>query len=203
MTLPARNLTGQRFGRWTVLGEGRSIQRIRGDQKRGFKNRLICQCDCGTLREVDLVSLTRGRSTNCGCSRKKPIPVTPTLHGTSLYVIEPKGRLVLPPPLRQPLIGLVAAPRQSVLIFPAAILSVLAARWPAEFTATAHLAPVRASRVLLPRHLRAWANLWPGCEVAVSGLGETALVQRAEAFDHRLGVVMEGLYQTWIRGVMR
>lgn len=206
MTLPARNLTGQRFGTWHVLASGPSgPTRTRPNgQRNGAARYWLCQCACGALRNIRQDALCRPNVPNCGCTAWKGIArsVPQPVIGTSAYLVDPKGRLVIPPPLRLAVIGLVAAPRSSVLLFPASRLGALLRRWPAEFTQTAHLVPVnRDGRVQVPQHLRAWANLWPGTEVAVSGLGETALVQRAEAFDARLGVVMEGLYQTWTRSV--
>ena len=52
------DLTGQRFGSWTVL-----------EPRAGYK--WLCFCDCGTEREVLSKSLKNGRSTSCGCSYKK------------------------------------------------------------------------------------------------------------------------------------
>lgn len=52
------DLTGQRFGSWTVI-----------EPRPGY--RWLCQCDCGSEREVQSKSLKNGRSTSCGCSYKK------------------------------------------------------------------------------------------------------------------------------------
>ena len=48
-------LVGSRFGHWTVLGNGTS------------NGKSLCECDCGTKREVDNTSLRSGKSTSCGC----------------------------------------------------------------------------------------------------------------------------------------
>lgn len=48
---------GQRFGRWTVLED------LGGAHYR----KLLCQCDCGTLRAVRLSHLRDGGSLSCGC----------------------------------------------------------------------------------------------------------------------------------------
>ena len=52
------DLTGQKFGRWTVL-------------ERAFNGKRevywLCQCDCGTIKQVKAASLRSGRSTSCGC----------------------------------------------------------------------------------------------------------------------------------------
>jgi hypothetical protein len=50
------DLTGERFGRWSVL------------HRMGTK--WFCQCDCGKTKEVDGNSLRYGLSASCGCSLK-------------------------------------------------------------------------------------------------------------------------------------
>ena len=53
------DLTGKRFGKWTVL------KRVQNDKHRIPK--FLCKCDCGTLKEVLSFTLRNGSSTNCGC----------------------------------------------------------------------------------------------------------------------------------------
>ena len=61
--MPAlKDLTGQRFGRWTVLNKAPS---------RNKAVYWLCQCDCGTIKEVKGASLTSGRSSSCGCFHKE------------------------------------------------------------------------------------------------------------------------------------
>ena len=59
-----RDLTGQRFGKWTVL------ERAPNQKNLTFWK---CQCDCGTVRDVRGSSLTTKSSTNCGCVRKQKL----------------------------------------------------------------------------------------------------------------------------------
>ena len=54
------DLTGQRFGKWTV---------IRFDHRKDSQYYWLCHCDCGTERAVKAGALTSGRSKSCGCSR--------------------------------------------------------------------------------------------------------------------------------------
>ena len=62
------DMTGQRFGRWTVLKRGPEISISQdGDHRPGW----ICQCDCGTIKLVNGNSLRRGLSTSCGCYRRE------------------------------------------------------------------------------------------------------------------------------------
>ncbi|MEH2255729.1 hypothetical protein [Nostoc sp.] len=54
--------TSEKFGSWIVL------------DKQG--KQVLCECDCGTQKLVYSHTLTNGRSTNCGCKkRKESIPV--------------------------------------------------------------------------------------------------------------------------------
>ncbi len=53
------DLTGQRFGRWLVIGKS---------EKSGFCK---CLCDCGAVRDVSKGSLKNGVSTSCGCYKKE------------------------------------------------------------------------------------------------------------------------------------
>jgi hypothetical protein len=53
---------GTVFGRLTVIEEGPP----RGT--RGLRA-MLCRCECGTRKAVDLHSLRRGRTTSCGCAR--------------------------------------------------------------------------------------------------------------------------------------
>ena len=56
------DLTGKKFGRWTVLS--------REPSKNGA-SMWLCRCDCGTERVVDAHGLRRGTSTSCGCKMRE------------------------------------------------------------------------------------------------------------------------------------
>ena len=56
------DLTGEHFGRWTVLKKD--------DLKKGTAH-WICECDCGTIRSVCGTSLRKGLSTSCGCYKRE------------------------------------------------------------------------------------------------------------------------------------
>ena len=76
---------GDRFGRWTVLGE--FILSEKGERK------WLCRCDCGTERHVLERSLIYGGSVSCGCLRKERAAqaVSPDLTGRQfgeLVVVE-------------------------------------------------------------------------------------------------------------------
>lgn len=58
------DLTGRKFGRWTVLGAA----------PRAYQTMWLCECTCGTKRAVSGANLTTGHSTSCGCLREENRP---------------------------------------------------------------------------------------------------------------------------------
>ena len=66
------NLTGQRFGRLTVLT-------LDG----GSGSRWLCECDCGNSRTVLASSLVGGRTQSCGCLRAQKAGAHLVKHGLS------------------------------------------------------------------------------------------------------------------------
>lgn len=69
------DLTGQTFGRWTVLSLA--------DKNRGGKTRWFCRCKCGVIKPVIADGLRRKESTGCGrwvCAGKHPANY---MHGRS------------------------------------------------------------------------------------------------------------------------
>lgn len=59
------DLTGQKFGRLTVLGL---------DLDNKSKNRRwICQCDCGTIKSIQGCNIKSGLTQSCGCLHKEKI----------------------------------------------------------------------------------------------------------------------------------
>lgn len=75
--VPKFDLTGQRFGRWTV-------QRYLG--KRGRKHMWLCRCECGREHEIEGSNLRDGRTTQCRACRHSCMVIT---HGgVSLTTLE-------------------------------------------------------------------------------------------------------------------
>lgn len=78
------DLTGQRFGRLTVIGI---------DDKSTKKTYWICQCDCGTVKSVRADILKAGLTVSCGCKKREQDKINLTTHhshlqsGTRLYQI--------------------------------------------------------------------------------------------------------------------
>lgn len=62
MKVVKNDLTGQRFGRLTVLGV---------DDKNSKKTYYSCLCDCGNVKTVRSDSLTCGAIRSCGCLKKE------------------------------------------------------------------------------------------------------------------------------------
>lgn len=70
MFMIKEDLTGQRFGRLTVIGPA--------PRKTNFA-RWQCACECGNLHQADSTNLKRGHVTSCGCLRRE----TSRSHGKS------------------------------------------------------------------------------------------------------------------------
>lgn len=68
------DLTGRRFGHWTVEN------RI---GNRGSDALWACRCDCGVSRAVYGINLRYRRSRSCGCRGIGRSPLNPTRHGRS------------------------------------------------------------------------------------------------------------------------
>ncbi len=56
------DLSGYRFGRWTVVSYG---------EKRGRKHYWRCACECGGEKLVHGEHLKEGRSRSCGCFNRE------------------------------------------------------------------------------------------------------------------------------------
>ena len=57
-----KDLTGERFGRWTVFGLA---------EKKCGATYFLCRCDCGAEKAVAKSSLICGKSNSCGCLNKE------------------------------------------------------------------------------------------------------------------------------------
>lgn len=75
------DLTGHKFGRWTVLRHH--------PERYGGQTQWLCRCDCGTERLVVRGRLIRGTSTSCGCFRSEFHSDRMTNHGMSKHRLFP------------------------------------------------------------------------------------------------------------------
>ncbi len=63
VVLDSSDLTGERFGRWTVIESA-------GRDENG-RRRWLCKCDCGTERVIPQDRLKSGNSKSCGCLQRE------------------------------------------------------------------------------------------------------------------------------------
>lgn len=76
-----RDLTGQRFGKLTVIERG---------ENRNRRAAWVCLCDCGNLKTIPSWNLVSGQTNSCGCLNQEINHDYSTKHGqshTRLYTI--------------------------------------------------------------------------------------------------------------------
>ena len=71
------DLTGQRFGRLTVLYRTTDYVQPNGSRRPRWR----CKCDCGTELDVIASNLKRGSTRSCGCLQKEELSKRRTSHG--------------------------------------------------------------------------------------------------------------------------
>jgi hypothetical protein len=71
------DLTGQRFGRLTV------IALIQKASRKNNRTKYQCRCDCGNMLIVESDHLKRGHTQSCGCYKKEHISTANKTHGIS------------------------------------------------------------------------------------------------------------------------
>ena len=64
------DLTGQVFGRWTVLQKADTRYSASGKTR---STMWLCQCECGTVKTVGARALKTGMSLSCGCLQKERV----------------------------------------------------------------------------------------------------------------------------------
>ena len=68
------DLTGQKFGRLTVLHKD-------NERKTNNGSYWICQCECGKIKSIKSSSLRRGEIQSCGCYRTEQVMKTKEARG--------------------------------------------------------------------------------------------------------------------------
>ena len=58
-----RTYTGEVYNKWTIL-EDAPDRIFESGQKKRY---VVCKCSCGTIKEVNLSNLVRGKTISCGC----------------------------------------------------------------------------------------------------------------------------------------
>ena len=71
MPRPRINMTGQKYGKLTVLMDDPED-----------KNYVICRCDCGNMKRVNRADLRSGHTKSCGCIEGKRIDSSVIPNGT-------------------------------------------------------------------------------------------------------------------------
>lgn len=61
------DLTGQKFGRLTVLSKAKPYKTKGGK----YITKWVCQCECGNIVEVDTQKLRKNHTNSCGCLKKE------------------------------------------------------------------------------------------------------------------------------------
>lgn len=83
--MKVRDLTGEKFGHWTVLRKDNEKT-----DSRGRHDFYICQCECGKIHSVNKWGLIKGTSKSCGCLSRERLRQRDTKHDlsrTKLYHI--------------------------------------------------------------------------------------------------------------------
>jgi hypothetical protein len=71
------DLSGQKFGRLTVIERGEGIPRSGGK----LITTWVCKCLCGAVKTIRSQELTAGKTSSCGCFRAEKMRAEKTLHG--------------------------------------------------------------------------------------------------------------------------
>lgn len=72
------DITGQKFGEWTVIGRSDKPQYVK------------CQCSCGTIKDVHKPSLLSGKTTSCkNCANKRMGP-----HRSQVFLQKQKDKYI-------------------------------------------------------------------------------------------------------------
>ncbi|MGI6068917.1 MAG: AP2 domain-containing protein [Blautia sp.] len=71
------DLTGQRFGRWTVISRAKDYISPNGYKSTQF----LCECDCGNRTIVRGCNLRNGKSKSCGCLQPESVAKANSTHG--------------------------------------------------------------------------------------------------------------------------
>jgi hypothetical protein len=79
---PIHNLLGMTFGRWKVIGTA---------PNKGRRRYFLCECECGTQRNVNVDGLTGGLSKSCGCLKAEQQSTRAKTHGAKSKSVNQSG----------------------------------------------------------------------------------------------------------------
>ncbi|HBM7586585.1 TPA: hypothetical protein LZ306_003371 [Enterobacter bugandensis] len=72
---------GEKFNKLTILSLAKSKAYIFKSGRKSYRARVVCSCECGTVKEYDLSLVRTGRSKSCGCFQREIGRQTFTTHG--------------------------------------------------------------------------------------------------------------------------
>lgn len=81
------DLTGQQFGRLTVVARSRQDKRGRWTW--------MCQCSCGQAKVVASIDLRQGNTKSCGCIHKERMSNLTRVHGLSAHPLYNTWKMML------------------------------------------------------------------------------------------------------------
>lgn len=73
----AKDLRGQRFGRWLVIEKAAPFKRKDGKKETQY----LCKCDCGTIKVRKTKDILHGNSKSCGCYNSENMRNRRKTHG--------------------------------------------------------------------------------------------------------------------------
>lgn len=83
-----KDITGKKFGRWTILG-------FSSFNAAGGTCMWECECACGAKRLVSGTNLKQGRTQSCGCLQKERVSFHRKTHGKSNHPLYQKWHRML------------------------------------------------------------------------------------------------------------
>lgn len=73
------DITGMKFNRWTVIKE------VKNPINKSKKKYWLCECDCGSIKEVQSYNIRNGFSKSCGCLLKEIVSKKNSSHLGTKY----------------------------------------------------------------------------------------------------------------------
>ncbi len=83
MSTKSLDLTGELYGKLTVLEQAESIRSPSGRTLKMW----LCGCECGEVKEVRQSQLRNGGTKSCGCLRKAPVKINVELELNALKAL--------------------------------------------------------------------------------------------------------------------
>lgn len=75
------SVIGEKFNKLTILSLAKSKAYTYKSGRISYRARVVCSCECGTIKEYDLSSVRTSKSKSCGCLQRIVASKTFTTHG--------------------------------------------------------------------------------------------------------------------------